>query len=450
MSVRVGLEGLRPALSAFPRPVALTWAEEKNALDDAELFIEEEQLTLRAFGGSPLGPEWLAEHMFAINQPASVELEDGSLVTARFAHANARGALKRQDGSLYAGAQIELDAWSWTRENMRDLVLFSPLSGRKRAPGHNLLVQDGSRWNSSNLRLEGQLNWHILSDRKSAFLLGAPPSGEAHFERLLTDLMVMDFVAGQSLDVQALWYVDPSGKVVGGIGTGRPRPTTYRRRSPVPNGVVVEACWAAPMFRSVVEALAKSDVPVTIALAGYMDGLRGHLHSEYLLGQVALEAFCRKVTPKEDGLVRSVDEWRAWISDHQAEIEALATSKDAAAFLLSKLNHNVFQGSATKVVQKAFESWGVPLPKQVLREVSKRNPTAHEYVMFDEDNGDVQEAADRVSLVQTLLAAAVAKHVGYTGPISGWETDRRGEPTVPEFWPFEDLPEARRLFICSR
>ena len=70
--------------------------------------------------------------------------------------------------------------------------------------------------------------------------------------------------------------------------------------------------------------------------------------------------------------------------------------------------------------------------------------------MFDELKGDVQNAADRVDMIQMLLAAAIAKHTGYAGPIVGWERDDRGALRVPDFWKWETSEEAKHCFECRR
>ncbi len=69
--------------------------------------------------------------------------------------------------------------------------------------------------------------------------------------------------------------------------------------------------------------------------------------------------------------------------------------------------------------------------------------------MFDELNGDIQEAADRVDMIQTLLAGAIAKHTGYGGPIVGWQRDEMGALQVPDFWQWGELEEACQGFECA-
>jgi hypothetical protein len=66
--------------------------------------------------------------------------------------------------------------------------------------------------------------------------------------------------------------------------------------------------------------------------------------------------------------------------------------------------------------------------------------------MFDELRGDVQNAADRVDMIQMLLAAAIAKHTGYAGPIVGWERDNMGALRVPDFWKWEESEAAKRAY----
>lgn len=127
-----------------------------------------------------------------------------------------------------------------------------------------------------------------------------------------------------------------------------------------------------------------------------------------------------------------------------------ATSPESAVVLLNKLNHNVFQPPSTKTVQRAFENWSITLPRHVLDEVGLRNPTAHDFLMIDEASGDFQKAADRTDMIQMLLAAAIAKHVGFPGPIVGWERDDQGYLQVPKFWSWSEIEEANIDHVCSR
>lgn len=44
------------------------------------------------------------------------------------------------------------------------------------------------------------------------------------------------------------------------------------------------------------------------------------------------------------------------------------------------------------------------------------------------------------------MVALIAKHVGFRGPIIGWAWIR-GPHKIPEWWPWEPLPEARQRYL---
>ena len=147
--------------------------------------------------------------------------------------------------------------------------------------------------------------------------------------------------------------------------------------------------------------------------------------------------------------MHSIEFWRLWVDEHETEVAELARSSDDYTILLNKLRDNIFQRPTGEVVEEAFKHWKVNLPKATVKEIGKRNPSAHKFTMFDEIRGDIQVAADRVNMIQMLLAGAIAKHIGYTGPVVGWERDRFGRLTVPPFWPSLENSAAKVRFAIT-
>jgi hypothetical protein len=409
-------------------------------------------LILKVFDGGPSGPAGLGERMGRLNEPGKLTLEDGTTITTPLAHLTRRGNLKRRDGRSRGGAQVEFDSWQWLPHATDGLVFVAALPKLRGVPGDNLLLQKAEHvWCRGHFRGQGCFAWHLLDFDGDHFALAEPATGSIDADAMAGDLLALDFVAGEALDVSVMWAVNRDGAVVGAISTGRPEKDTHRRLSPVPTGNRVDSCWAAPFFRLLSERVAADQGPaVTTAIAGYKDGLRGHIHGEYLLGQVALEAFCRAVVSaaKVLPLLQSTEDWRAWLLPQETKIKSFASSDEDARVLWNRLNYNVIERPSGDRVKRAFSQWGIELPAPVLQEIGKRNPVAHDYLMFDEVSGDVQEAADRVDMIQMLLAGALAKHIGYGGPVVGWERDRYGHLKVPDFWPSESLKEADDCFVC--
>lgn len=450
LDVRYG--GLRPEKTELPVPTRLVWAGLDLPVNDAELSLEHGALTLKIFDGGGHGPMEIFRRMRVLNEAARVELTDGSVVAAKLAHVPRCGAILRRDGSKCGGAEMQLVYWDWLPTAVANLLFVGRFEGLQRFPGGNLVLQQGGACSTEHLRLQGVLSWHLIHGDHERYAIasfdGAPPTAGA----LLGDLAALDFVAGESLDLPVMWAVDEHGATVGAIGPGRPRPITHRHRIPVPAGHQVEECWAAPLFHSLAKFTQPDESPIFTAITGYLDALRGHIHGGYLLAQVALEAFCKATLPSKASspLVTVVADWQKWIDERARELQAFAPNPADAAILLNKLRGNVFNRPTGEVVELAFEEWRVQLPAEVIREIGKRNSVAHKFTMFDELRGDIQNAADRVDMIQMLLAAAIAKHTGYAGPIVGWERDKMGALRVPEFWQSAEIAEACHRFECSR
>jgi hypothetical protein len=443
---------LRPGKGELPAPTRLIWAGLDLALDDAELSIDHGSLCLKLFDGGGMGPVEVWQRTRVLNEPARLLLVDGTGISADLAHVEGCGTTQRRDGSERGAARMSLESWAWLPDDKAQLVFVGDFEHLRRPPGDNLLLRSGTTWSRGHLRLQGNLTWHLI--RRSNVHQAVASFGEIgpSAKALRLDLAALDFVAGESLDLPLMWAIDEQGATVGAIGPGRPRPITHRHRVPVPEGHLVNECWVAPLFRAVTKCMQADDAPIFTAVTGYLDALRGHIHGGYLLAQVALEAFCRATLPENVSapLVQSVPDWQKWIDDHAKELEAFGASPEDRALLLRKLRDNVFQRPTGEVVERAFLEWGIALPKAIIKEIGKRNSVAHTFTMFDEVEGDLQEAADRVDMVQMLIAGAIAKHADYRGPIVGWQRNDMGALVVPEFWASTDAEEAFERFECRR
>jgi hypothetical protein len=115
---------------------------------------------------------------------------------------------------------------------------------------------------------------------------------------------------------------------------------------------------------------------------------------------------------------------------------------------MRKLNHNVIERPVGEVVERAYVHWGVSLPEHVLKEIARRSQAAHKFEMVDNIVGNLPAVAQRVDMIQMLLAGAIAKQVGFCGPIVGWERDDSGYLQVPQFWKWSAVEESTILFEC--
>jgi hypothetical protein len=442
---------LRPARSHLPTPVRFVWAGAELALTDAELDVDDGKLVLKIFEGV-MGPDDVARRRDILNQPSRLELADKTTVAAAFTHVSRAGATKRRDGTKLGGVEIHLYGWEWLPTDSSALIFVGEIRGLNRPPGDNLSLKRATEFSAGHLRLAGALSWHLIRAEESCWAVASFGAEQPTTQAARDDLFALDFVAGRSLDIQVLWAVNSSGGIVGALGTGRARPITHRHRVPFPDGGVERSAWAAPFFRLLAAEVRRSRFPISMAITGYLDGLRGHIHGGYLLAQAALEAFCKASTPPDskEPLVKSCKDWEKWVKANTPEIAKFARADEDATMLLNKLRSTATQRPTSKVVQKAFAGWAIDLPKLVVDEVGKRNISAHDFLMFNEADPDIQAAADRVDMIQMLLAAAIAKRIGYSGPLAGWQRGNDGALLVPDFLKWAEIMEARTQYRCAR
>ncbi len=78
----------------------------------------------------------------------------------------------------------------------------------------------------------------------------------------------------------------------------------------------------------------------------------------------------------------------------------------------------------------------ITLPEDVLAEVKRRDDPAHHYFMNRRlDHDDLDKDVRRLEMIQTLLVALTAVHVGYTRPIRGYDVTPSGGRSAPTWWP---------------
>lgn len=454
LTLRVHWEGLRPKCDRLPRPVRLILHGADIALRDGELTIDQGDLILTASCGGTQELTDFVNLSSCSNEPATICLEDDSMISAAHANFTNMGSVRRSNGALCDGVQFEFIAWEWLPRDPRELVFVAHLAGMTKPPGENLALFGKKKETMSrgHFRAEGCFTWHILKGERECYALAQSGATIPSSKKLCDDLFAMEFVGGESLNVDVAWGLDSAGNVVGALAPGCSRRGFDGRRSPVPRGRDTPECWAAPFFRLVVAGLVADQRELAIAITGYSDAMSGHVHSRYLLAQVALEASCRAASKKFNvpPLVKSVKDWTDWVTKHEDEIGAFAANEDDRRTLLNKFRNNVYQRPTGGCVLNAFRLWGVELPSDLEKEISKRNSSAHGFLMCEETPECFEDAEDRIDKIQMLLAAAIAKQVGYVGPIVGWERDCRGNLKVPEFWKHTAIPEASVRYVCQR
>lgn len=448
LSLRVFFDSYRAEQPEFPVPLSLTWGDIASTIPAGTFQLRGASLVLRISSEDADKPFNAFDYDGPRNEPATIELSDGSVLRAPFASLSGCG-FGGEDGPYWS--EVAMPVWEWLPAKSGVCVFQGDAFGFVGDLADNLTLRDARNVTHGHFRGQGSFLWHLINTKSGPVALAEGTCPPGVYRELRKDLSALQFSMGTWIDLQVLWIVGSSGETIGGVGLGRGAQSTYKRRRPVPHGPAEENCWAAPLFRLVAAKSGANDKHIATALAGYSDALRGHIHGGYLLAQVALEAFCSQVGSKREvhPLVTSKKSWKKWVKEHATDIAQHCPDAASADILLRNLL-SATRPPSGRVVETAFRAWGIELPKVLVDELGQRAPAAHRFVMFDEEEGDIQDAADRVNMIQFLLAAAISKDVGYTGAIVGWERDRGGNLLVPSFWNSEVLPAAKEWFACWR
>ena len=283
-------------------------------------------------------------------------------------------------------------------------------------------------------------------------------------DALWQDFDALQFALGCPRVLDRLVGVDNNFKPVAGLGLGFGVRPVGHHRCPVPDrvgGPDHEAspreesqyeAWIPILFSKLASKMATGAADLLqVPIAAYVDSLAYHLDAGYLLAQVGLEAFSKRlVGADKTRLVKNKAEWRSFVEDHHAKIKALAASASDADILIDRLLE-AQRRPTTGLVPRVLKDFGLQVPSSVLDEVKLRNTSAHDYLMSAIDPRDLHGDVRRRAIIQTVVAALVAKFVEYNGPICGFDRDEHGNEVVPDWWPFDESnPECLLHFRCTR
>jgi hypothetical protein len=448
-----------PAEPSLPRVKSFTWGEFSGASDHTEWSFDDGELDLLVYGPGVAGPDGLAKMFGVLNQSGEFVFDTGDKLEARFVHVwSSDTSINVERKQAITTHALRLDSWTWHPRNVESLWL-GILEGAV-VDYSNLVLHGKKWWSAKHLRLRGTYDLYVVKTKPGPVALVVDTGGRRlDHEVLGTDILALEFVMGRPLHLNYLTALGPDEAVVGaaGLGFARSRPRHCNRRCPVAgerelyfiaDETIAEHLWVPVLFELVAKRLQAEgqDSPLLTAIAAYLDSLTGHIHANYLLAQVALEAFCAGVVEATSGvLVKNPKAWVGFVEQKRTDFLAHAIDEEAGRKLVNKVI-NAQNAPSTDRVATALTHFGLTVPQQALREVARRNTAAHRYVMAQESTADPEELADRVAIVQTLLVAVIAKYIGFSGPIVGWEW-AHGRRTIPAWWPWERLSQARRRYM---
>jgi hypothetical protein len=447
------LGGWQPPDPPMGRVAQLRWA-------DQDVSSAAGSLTLR---GDALDLEWdHQEPFFLMSAVYKTQLRGKSVVgTLR------DGRSLKADTALFpAHDTLRLHYWEIARPNARAKLWLARLSafeaGGAFATNGNLVVvrrgvaDDGTpstHMTAGHYRLVGAYTYYLLrtDDGSSWFLVIDAGTERVTPERgkVFVDVLALQFVLGRALYFDVLVGLDGTDVValVGGRH-GRDHSRSQRAQPPVPLDFTRE-CWAAHLFEKLsADYQTRPELRFYVALTFYLDALAAfHVEGRYLAFHVALESFAYRVLQASSvaqGPLVDRAKWRAWLAESKERIQSLAAPGQAET-LFSKITSIPARRAASRVVEDAFLTFGVPITPEMALELEEgRGRIVHTASMFDQRQEDVDAYLSRIAVVRTMLVALVAKVVGYQGAILGWtkEDGRPYDEADPAWWTVDD--EAKR------
>lgn len=380
------------------------------------------------------------------NGPTRVTTSTGTLTAPWVLLGSNKSSFEASAGTSSA-ATIHFEHWAW-ESGVAPIAWIGELEGWAPAYG-NARIDHGTRMKRAQILEGGGLRWFFSKrvvntgrrSRDSSFVGIEVLDGDLDAERIFSSLRAVEFVLGTRCRLRHLVGVNEQGKPVSALALNHDRARLDGQiRPPLLSGYE-GALLQDSFFRKLADAVNPKDVARTFLLTqSYLDSLEHHLDGGYLGLQVALEAFVKGLSKKAKPRLRVRDEdaWLKLVEDLGTCVEQHAREKGDADVLRQVLRDARLESSSQRVT-RFFDERGVELPSKVRKEIARRNHVAHEFLMNSNDdarNLDLDLA--RVTVVQTVLVAVLALHVGYVGPISSG--DQRETPC--EWWPWHPTERA--------
>jgi hypothetical protein len=455
-------QGMLPTAPSLRRVMGGTWG--RLTLTGWSGAVEVSERALVANLSYPTRSASRLERFFAQlgkqrNRAVSLTMSNGLKLRARFGHIKGTNLSfgKRTRGT----AQLELHNWTLTgRKKAR--VWVAELQGLSFRDGNLSVFSGGTRSAPVHraLRLEGVYTWHIIpspdGDGRHVALIDVGRR-ELNHDSLWSDFTALEFSIGQPLRLGTLVGYDARGKPVAQacFSLGFRSLDSTRRSMPVPDDYVPGGCWVVVLFNRLARRLAADgSVDLVVPIGAFLDAVSEHLDGAYLKLQVAVERFARDLVGNQRrALVSNVDEWRNWVRSLNSEIKKRAVDKEAAGILLGKMI-GAREPTTGRYVEAALKTAGIIVGKRIKVEIKERGSVAHRFTMAKRGarRRNVDVDVRRVAVLRTIVTALLALHVGYDGPILGWEQDPHGWPKLPKWWPPTSEPtrtEANIWYICG-
>lgn len=280
--------------------------------------------------------------------------------------------------------------------------------------------------------------------------LGARPT-TAHVSQVLAAL---GFVFGEPLGIGLLWPVLEDRLGASLIRLHLAEVPCDSRQAPA-LAMNAHPTWLADFVERILQFLAtKPESPLLVALHLYLASVHGYIDSQFLHAWIGTETLAswgiRNKTIRDGGQPRIAhhDAWHAWVRAHESEIRAHALP-GMEQQLVARVRGSEIERPTP--VQRAFRGEGIAWTAEMEDAEKARHGVAHEGSLLGGQPRNWERDRERVGLARTMLAAMVAKVVGYSGPIADrartcFAITRDDEPS---WWTATALTSARIYEMCT-
>ena len=264
-------------------------------------------------------------------------------------------------------------------------------------------------------------------------------------------MYALEFALGQSLRIGVLHGVDENGDVVGYCsGNNQPFDPAI---GDVNSAVPVDEPWAALLFQALSKDLATSD-SLVVPIRWYVESLLTHIDGEYVGLHIALGSIARTILARKDAqggrLIVGPQPWSLWLERQREALICIAEPGRADA-LFAQVD-DARRPSVEWSVGCAFEMMGLTISDEMSEELRRRSQVFTEGKLVDMQEAlSLDALMTRVKIVRCMVAALVAKAIGYQGAIQGWERDPSGHYESAAWFPYEPAveEEARQIYVAE-
>jgi hypothetical protein len=415
------------------------WAE--HSLESYSGEISRDGSALKLLIDTPEGELFhgpLHAMMQVRNKSIQLLLRDESRIEAELAHM----------GKLGAKADVELHHWIWTAAaDTRPQFWIGRLEGPVPPGGNLALVERSSNSRSSQraFRLQGGVTWYLLNTvpRSKCIVVVDANGREFSREELIRDVQCLELALGGPVKLECLVGIDAQRATVAARAVGHMPRASGKHRCPVPDDVFQADEWMPGFFQLLAKRIHEPNPEaLIIGIVSYLDAETDHLDGAYLKAQVGLEAIAKRLVGEgtPEIIVRDEAEWRTWLATLKSVMRQHLSDPKKFDAVYGKFVSAMYAPSGD-LVKRAFDHYAVPLPAEQIAEVKKRNYPAHGFLMNSELEYDFDADVRRLEMVQTMIVALLACHVGYSGPIKGYDVEAGGHRPSPTWWPVTTTKE---------